>query len=271
MPPLAAPTQAVILAAGLGSRLRPLTLDRPKPLVEVHGTPILHNALRHLAAVGIKRAAIVVGYQKEAIKHSCGAAFSGVDITYIESDAFDRTGSAYSLWLARECLLENDALLLEGDVFFSQSILSRLLDSTHSDVAAVAPFTDAMSGSAVTLSQTGQVRQILMNQTCVPASQSQSVETSLFKTINLYRFAANTLRSRLVPALDRAISGGDSRCYVEQVLSRLVDAHELQLGAVTCGDINWFEIDSIEDLQIAERIFAPPLPIEQSAAKRAQA
>ena len=73
-----APPRAVILAAGLGSRLHPLTEDRPKPLVTVHGRPILHNALSHLGAMGVTDVALVVGYRKEAIQSSCGTDFHGI-------------------------------------------------------------------------------------------------------------------------------------------------------------------------------------------------
>jgi NDP-sugar pyrophosphorylase family protein len=245
-------TEAVILAAGIGSRLRPLTLERPKPLIEVHGTPILHNALWHLAAAGIRRTTLVVGYRKEVIERSCGRRFANMDVTYIESDVFDQTGSAYSLWLARDTLLHGPCVLLEGDVFFEPSILARLLASPHSDVAAVAPFTDVMSGSAVTLSDNGLVQRVFMNQ-----SAGNRQAGALFKTMNLYRFGAHTLRDRLVPALEDTLRGTGNRAYVEQVLGRLVNESGLRLGTEICGDLNWFEIDSQDDLRIAERIFAP--------------
>src|SRR4029453_14376450 len=112
------PQRAVILAAGLGSRLRPFTDDRPKPLVPVHGMPILHNALLNLAAVGVKEVTIVVGYRRQIIERYGGEFFAGMHIFYVTSDAFESTGSAYSLWLAREALLSGDSWLLEGDVFF---------------------------------------------------------------------------------------------------------------------------------------------------------
>jgi NDP-sugar pyrophosphorylase family protein len=242
----------VILAAGLGSRLQPLTMSRPKPLVEVHGTPILHNALGNLAAVGIREVTIVVGYRKELIERSCGQEFAGIHIKYIESSVFDRTGSAYSLWLARDALLEGTNLLLEGDVFFERAVLTRLLASAHEDVGAVAPLTEAMSGSAVTLSEGGLIQRILMNQ-----SASNQHGIALFKTMNLYRITGTTAREVLVPALDEAIRVGSSKAYVEQILSGLVEARALQLGAECCGDLNWFEIDNQSDLRIAEQIFAP--------------
>lgn len=245
------PRRAVILAAGLGTRLRPLTDRCPKPLVQVHGVPILHNALRNLAAAGVTDTTIVVGYRKEAIERSCGRLFAGMQITYAESPVFDRTGSAYSLWLARDALLREDALLLEGDVFFEPMVLSRLVSCQHADAGAVAPFDETMSGTAVTLSADGFVDQIRMNQTT-----ADLCDGPLFKTMNLYRFTAETSRSVLVPALDALINGGHRKAYVEQLLAHLINQLGMNLAAVECGDLNWFEIDSEADLHIAETIFS---------------
>ncbi len=203
----AIPRHAIILAAGLGSRLRPYTDERPKPLVPVHGIPILHNALANLADVGVRDATIVVGYRKEAIQRSCGSRFGGVDITYVESSVFDRTGSAFSLWLARDAMLRGDTLLLEGDVFFDEETLPALLAGGPGDVAAVAPFDATMTGSAVTLSETGAVSAFLMNQT----AESLRDGPAPFKTMNLFRFSAQTLQKTLVPALDAMIEGGATR------------------------------------------------------------
>jgi NDP-sugar pyrophosphorylase family protein len=248
----AVPERAVILAAGLGSRLQPFTNTKPKPLVEVHGTPILHNALEILANAGVTETTIVVGYRKEAIIQSCGARLDGMRIIYAESDAYERTGSAYSLWLARDALLNGDALVLEGDVLFEREVLARLLSSSARDVAALAAFTDKMTGSAVTLSLGGLVEDFRMNQTAANLNG-----TPLYKTMNLYRFSAETLRGLLVPALDRLIWRGDMKAYLEQILAHIVNERGLRLAAAECDDLRWFEIDSEEDLRIAEAIFAP--------------
>ncbi|MGY4363179.1 NDP-sugar pyrophosphorylase family protein [Bradyrhizobium sp. i1.7.7] len=151
-------TRAVILAAGMGSRLRPYTEFVPKPLVEVNGTPMLHNALHQLSELGAREATIVVGYREEAIEQSCGHRFEEVDIEYVHNPIFDRTGSAYSLWLARNTMLAGDTVFLEGDVFFEREVLERTLrtvSSTKQSVAAVAAFNAAMSGSAVELADDG--------------------------------------------------------------------------------------------------------------------
>lgn len=243
--------RAIILAAGLGSRLQPITARRPKPLVQVHGVPILHNALLCLAHSGIEEVTIVVGYRKEAIIRSCGHHFAGVEITYCESPLFDRTGSAYSLWLARDALSE-DTLLLEGDVFFEPEVLSRLLTGASRDSAAIAPFDATMSGSAVTLSASNHVQSIHMNQT-----GDTTAGQDLFKTLNLFKFSAETLAGQLRPALDRLIQSGAVTAYVEQLLKQLVEQRNVSLDAVHCGDLKWFEIDSLADLCTAEAIFGP--------------
>ncbi|WP_432284976.1 phosphocholine cytidylyltransferase family protein [Aminobacter sp. BA135] len=248
------PRQAVILAAGFGSRLRPLTDLRPKPLVEVNGTPILHNALRNLEMVGVEAVTIVVGYRKDAIEYSCGNCFGSLDISYVESDVFDRTGSAYSLWLARHALLMGDTYLLEGDVFFEPDALHCLAISEAKNVAAVAPFGASMEGSAVILTDHGYIAEVRMGQT---AANLTDGSPQLFKTINLIRLSGEDLRTTIIPHLDALIGAGAVKSYIEELLSQLVQQKGLQIAAARCDDLKWYEIDSEEDLLIAERIFAP--------------
>src|SRR5262249_53581206 len=152
-------------------------------LVEVHGTPILHSALRALSRFGVTEATVVVGYRKELIRQSIGSSFSDVDITYVDSSVFDSTGSAYSLWLAREALLQGDTFLLEGDVIFESAVLERLVASELPDAAAVAPFDDTMTGSAVTLDPTGHISSFRMNQTAADLAGG----IPLYKTMNVLR------------------------------------------------------------------------------------
>ncbi|WP_024519927.1 phosphocholine cytidylyltransferase family protein [Bradyrhizobium sp. Tv2a-2] len=252
-----APKTAVILAAGCGSRLRPLTDLRPKPLVEVNGTPILHNALRRLEGVGVEEVTIVVGYRKDAIQYACGHRFGALKISYVESSVFDRTGSAYSLWLARDALLSGDCYLLEGDVFFEEDAL-RYISLGYGDAAAVVPFDCTMEGSAALLSERGFITSFRMKQT---AANLGAGSPRLFKTMNLLRLVAATLRSVIVPALDNIISSGATQGYTEELLAYLVERRGLQLAAARCDGVRWYEIDNEEDLRKAERIFLSENPI----------
>ncbi|WP_027532945.1 phosphocholine cytidylyltransferase family protein [Bradyrhizobium sp. WSM3983] len=257
------PKNAVILAAGSGSRLRPLTDLRPKPLVEVNGTPILHNALRHLDAVGVEDVTIVVGYRKDAIQYACGARFGRLDIDYVESSVFDRTGSAYSLWLARDALLRGDSYLLEGDVFFEENALHYLNRHAPCDVAAVAPFESTMQGSAVLLTESGYISHFRMKQSGADSSDSYPM---LFKTLNLLRLSASTLRMTIVPALNDLVGSGATQAYTEELLAYLVERRGLQLAATRCDDLRWCEIDNAEDLRTANRLFADRSRTERQGA-----
>ncbi|TCN27032.1 phosphocholine cytidylyltransferase family protein [Sinorhizobium americanum] len=247
-----APKQAVILAAGFGSRLRPLTDLRPKPLVEVNGTPILHNALRNLEAVGVEKVTIVVGYSKDAIQHSCGNQFGKLEINYVESSVFDRTGSAYSLWLARHVLLTGDIYLLEADVFFELDALRYLGTGEAENAAAVAPFERSMEGSAVVLTENGYIAEVRTKQT---AANLIDGSPRLFKTMNLIRFSGNDLRETIVPHLDDLIGSGAVKSYTEELLSELVQKKVFRIAAARCDDVRWYEVDNEHDLRIAEALF----------------
>lgn len=245
-------SRAIILAAGLGTRLRPLTSETPKTLIKVHGTAILENALTQLASCGVRETAIVVGYRADSIERAYGTEFLGMRLTYVHSTVFDRTGSAYSLWLARSFLASGNCMLLEGDVFFERTVLTRLLRSHHPNAAAVAPMSELLTGSAAAVDDRGQMLELRMNQRMSTPGAAQ-----LYKTINIYRFEGAALERSLLPELARTIESGAHASYVEQVLSGLIQRQQLQVGAVDCGDLGWFEIDSVDDLRIAERIFAP--------------
>ncbi|UVO30487.1 phosphocholine cytidylyltransferase family protein [Bradyrhizobium arachidis] len=257
------PKSAVILAAGLGARLRPLTDLCPKPLVEVNGTPILHNALRNLEAVGVEEVTIVVGYRKDAIQYACGRRFGELKINYLETSVFDCTGSAFSLWLARDVLLAGDCLVLEGDVFFEQDALRYLMASEVPDVAAVAPLGELTQGAAVLLSDSGFISGFCMSKA---AAGFVAEGPRLFKTMNLLRFSAPTLKTTIVPALDDIVTSGAIRAYADELVAYLIEKRGLQLGAARCKDLRWCGIDSVEDLRIAELIFqrrSPPLTSRQ--------
>lgn len=233
--------KAIILAAGVGSRLRPLTDRRPKPLVEVNGTPILYNALRNLEAVRVEEVTLVVGYRKHAIQYACGHRFGALAINYVASSAFDRTGSAYSLWLARDTLLSGDCFLLEGDVFFEEGALRHLLHSRLTDVAAIVPFDESMEGSAVLLTESGLISQFHMRQT---GANLAANGPQLFKTMNLLRLSAPTLKATIVPALDQIIGSGATQAYIEELLSYLIELRGLQLAMTRCDHVRWYEIDT---------------------------
>ena len=116
--------KAIILAAGMGTRLLPITLSVPKCLVPVNSKPILEHQLDALLKAGVRDTILVVGYLSELIFDKYGTRYGGMNIHYVRNQIYDRTNNLYSLWLAR-LHLDNQVLLLEGDLFFEAELLHR--------------------------------------------------------------------------------------------------------------------------------------------------
>ncbi|MGX9393921.1 phosphocholine cytidylyltransferase family protein (plasmid) [Nitrobacteraceae bacterium UC4449_H16] len=248
--------QAVILAAGLGSRLLPLTADAPKPLTSVNGTQILDNALRALRQNGIRSVTIVVGYKKEMIRAACLGASHDLSISFIESDSFSSAGSAHSLWLARDVLAAGDTLVLEGDVFFENAIISRCIHHSTASTATVASFSEAIIGSAVRIGDDGSVVEVRTKQNAETARAQ-----NLYKTINIMVLRRRDSEKIIIPELTRMMVR-DKTGFLEQCLSRCIRGRSLHLSACVCNDLKWFEIDDLNDLRAAEAMFSVEVPVE---------
>jgi threonine-phosphate decarboxylase len=243
--------RAIILAAGPGTRLRPFTDEFPKCLAPVRGVPILVNALRHLCDVGIVETVIVVGHLKEKIYELIGDSFEGMRITYIESENYATTNNIYSLWLAREYLVE-DLILLESDVFFERQLLDRLLSFKTENLAAVASHRSGMSGTVAIVDKMDGIQALLDSRHQGPDFDYSRV----FKTINIYIFRGKFLSHYFVPHLDAFIASGDVNEFYEVILHAMAYRQAYALRAVRCDDIKWFEIDDENDRTEAEYLFA---------------
>jgi choline kinase len=114
---------AIILAAGQGTRLLPITKEIPKPLVEVNGISILERCLDNLAVCGIKNVTIVVGYLGNLIQNRIGDNYNGLSIAYVINPAYAKAGNAYSLYLGLQAVAD-DTFMIEGDILFDKKILA---------------------------------------------------------------------------------------------------------------------------------------------------
>ena len=243
--------KAVILAAGVGSRLRPFTNEQPKCLVPVNGVPVLVNTLTHLANAGIRETIIVVGHLKEKIFEQVGRRFLGMEIKYVESERYATTNNIYSLWLAREHLNE-DILLLEADIFFEQELIDRLVSAKGENQAVVARHQPWMIGTVARVDQQGRIEALIELR-----DQGLDFEyNGTLKTVNVYRFGGDFLRKCFLPCLDSAIVAGNVDDYYEAVLSELCGQDGICLSAVLCDDVRWIEVDNQDDLTAANYLFA---------------
>ncbi|HVU01179.1 MAG TPA: phosphocholine cytidylyltransferase family protein [Polyangiaceae bacterium] len=238
------PRLACILAAGVGSRLRPLTDDKPKALVPVSGRTILARAVDHLVAFGVKKLVIATGYREDALRRAL--ANVPVEVVYRPNPDYATTQNSVSLALCRDVLSTEDFLRLDGDVVFDPEILSRLAAVDAPLVAAVdrARMLDA-EAMKVRLEPDGLHVQSFGK--AIPLSESGGESIG----IELVRKDASGL---LFAGLDRAISGGETGLYYEDVYSRLVPAG-LRVGVADVTGVRWCEVDSPEDLENASRLF----------------
>ena len=251
VPPGSLPVRrALILAAGLGQRMRPLTADVPKCLVEVNGVPILFSSLRVLASAGVTEAIIVVGHEAAQVRRRVGNNFAGIDIEYVDAPLFDTTNNIRSLWDARQ-YCDEDILLLEGDVLFDRDVVMRLREQAGSSMA-VAPNNANFSGTVVCRDDSGFVTAFILGAELDGRLNGNDAQ----KTVNIYLLRAEALRTKILPELCRQVDSGNVQAYYETVFRDLVaDGTFADLVAVDVSTSRWYELDDYRDLEMAEFMF----------------
>lgn len=247
-------TTAIILAAGLGSRLGPNTSDCPKCLVPVSGTPILERLLGTLRGAGVQRIVIVVGYLGGLIRSFVDEKFPDLDIRFVENPNYASTGSVASFDLALDVLEANqNMLLVEGDVVLDPELLATVLraaDRCQDAVTLLARYEPSLSGTFA-----------LVDRGLVSAWTHESVRgedfplQSSFKTVNVTFLRSGAPLASLRNAVKRVIVELGARAPLEYAMQNLV-ADGLRIAAVETRDLPWFEVDTPEDLVIAERLFS---------------
>ena len=241
--------KAVILAAGGGTRLRPLTNRVPKCLVEVLGKPILEHELASLEQVGVDHSVVVVGYLSELIRQRFGAKFGNMRLTYVNNQEHLTTNNLYSLWRARQ-QLRDDILLLDGDLLFAPELIADLIDQPHADAAIVEAFQPFMNGTVI-LAKGGVATSLVLK-----ANQSEGFRyDDALKTVNIYKISQGTMREHFLPRLDWFVAHGHTDQFYEAVLAGLISEGKIQLGVHHTGNRRWIEVDTKEDLANAKDLF----------------
>jgi len=237
-------TTALLLAAGKGSRLYPLTRDTPKCLIMVHEASILERLVINLNKQGFKRLVVVLGYQEKCIREFLGTRAGSMSIDYIFSPPFETTNNIYSLWMARE-IINEPFLLVESDIVFDVSLLD---DMRYPDRIAVARMQPWMNGSNVTVNQSQHVKKF-------QNGIAGTYDEIRYKTVNIYSFSLSSWHS-ITERLDQYISAGRVNDYYESVFADMVVDGSLSLKIVSFDGKPWYEIDTVEDLAEAEKLFS---------------
>ena len=237
-------TTALLLAAGTGSRLYPLTKSEPKCMTSVNGKSILDRMIASLNFHGFKRLVIVTGHLESSIRNYLGNRVGDMKIEYIHSPLYKSTNNIYSLWMARKAISE-PFLLLESDLIYDKKLLAKMLTP---DRIAVSRMCEWMDGTCVLLNKSEVVKEFI-------AGSEDGIGMDSFKTVNIYSFSLESWK-RIVKRLNNCILGGKVNDYYETVFADLVADNDLALKAVEFDESLWYEIDTVYDLAEAEKLFA---------------
>ncbi|MDH6343480.1 histidinol-phosphate/aromatic aminotransferase/cobyric acid decarboxylase-like protein/choline kinase [Parabacteroides sp. PFB2-12] len=243
--------QAIILAAGMGKRLGDLTKDNTKCMLKVHGVTLIERMLKQLTTYHLNRIVIVIGYKGENVRSLIGDSYMHVPIEYIYNSVYDKTNNIYSLYLAKEKLREDDTILLESDLIFSDEILRKLIEDPSPNLAVVAKYQSWMDGTVVTLGDDSSILSF------VPKNAFRYEDVSLYyKTVNIYKFNKDFLENKYIPFLEAYCKALGNNEYYEQVLRVISLLNKPDLKAMPLNDEPWYEIDDQQDLTNAETLFA---------------
>ena len=236
----------------MGRRLGSYTHDNTKCMVKVNGVRLIDRMLSQLSGLGLSRVIVVAGYKGEALKEHIRSSYAGtVPIEYVDNPVYDRTNNIYSLWLAKDKLCEDDTLLIESDLIFSDRMLRMAVEDSHPNLALVAKYESWMDGTMVRIDDERNI----VNFVPKKAFRFEDAER-YYKTVNIYKFSRSFSANKYVPFLDAYCKALGNNEYYEQVLRVITLLDNSDLKALPVGKEKCYEIDDVQDLDIAETIFA---------------
>lgn len=239
--------QGLILAAGMGKRLKKHTECKPKVLMNVQDICLLTNALEQLVRKGIKETVIVVGYKKEMIIEKYGFEYKGMKIIYVENCLYETTNNIYSFYLA-ENYIHDDVLMLEGDLLYNYDLLDEISKSDAECSILVSKYNkETMNGTVILADENGQAKSLV-----VKDMQGENFDyENAWKTVNIYKIKKDFIKKHLFPAVKFYINTEDSDSYYEKALGSIIYYNKHDIRIIKVKEEEWFEIDDETDLKYA--------------------
>ena len=240
----------------MGRRLGELTRDNTKCMVPVNGVRLIDRLLGQLAQQPLQRVIIVIGYKgkelREYIESQYGQQLTdSCPLQFAENPIYDRTNNIYSLALVKDKLQEDDTLLIESDLIFSDRLIPMIVDNPYPNLALVAKYESWMDGTMVRIDEDCNIVNFISKE----AFDYHDVGF-YYKTVNIYKLSRTFSQQKYVPFLDAYTKAVGNNEYYENVLRiiSLLNSHDMK--ALPIGQERWYEIDDKQDLDIAEAIFA---------------
>ena len=233
--------KALVLAAGLGTRLAPITDDRPKSLVPVNGQPILLKQIANLHENGITDITVVSGYKAEILEKSLHEAYP--DVKVIESVDYATTNNMYSAYMAKDAMADSEFLMMNADVFYDASVITELLknDAPNAIVTDIGTYFEE---SMKVVEKDGRLVEI---------SKQISKEDALGASIDVYKFSKEGGKAFFEKCAEYIEDKKELKMWSEVALNEILPEVEFK----ACPLVGrWLEIDNHDDLAAAEKLFA---------------
>jgi choline kinase len=238
--------KAIILAAGVGSRIRPLTDNCPKSLLKVDGKTILEMMISHIQSCGITEIVFVLGYLKEQIKEYVKERFPDLNAHFIINDQYEDTNTGYSLMLTKDVVGDSAFIKFDADVVFDKEILKRLIESEHDNCLCVDKniHLDAEEVKVISDSS-GRV---------IKASKAVDPKEAVGESVGIEKISGK-ITKELFAELDEMMGEKQNHQeYYEAAYERLI-GNSVPFYMLDITGLDWVEIDTLEDFSNAKRIF----------------
>lgn len=243
--------QAIILAAGMGKRLKKLTKNNTKCMVEVNGTTLIERALRILDKKCLSRIVVVVGYEGQKLMDYIQSLHISTPIRFIVNQVYHKTNNIYSLALAKDYLTSEDTMILESDLIFEEEVIDILLKDQRETLVLADKFESWMDGTCMVLDEDDCICDF------IPGKYLKFNEKEkYYKTVNIYKFSQHFSKNTYVPFLQAYETAMGDNEYYESVIKLIAMLDTKEIRAKRLDGQIWYEIDNIQDLDIAASLFA---------------
>lgn len=236
----------VILAAGVGSRLRPMTNYEPKCLVKTAGKPILEYQMDAYRKAGINELVVIVGYEAKALRDYCKR-IKDVTIHLIENADYEFTNNMYSFYLAKAYIKDRPFILNNADLALDDQIVKVMVESPVPSAVAVDTSVYAEESMKIIVNESGYICDI---------SKSIPKSVAVGCSIDFYKFSAEDGRRFMSIVAHIIEEESNLKDWTEVALQRAFQQQTLKFEPIDIAGLRWVEIDSYEDLAIADRIFS---------------
>lgn len=242
--------KAVILAAGMGTRLKPLTNNLPKAFLPINGKPLIHYSLDNLKSVGITDIIIVLGFMESYFKKNLGETYNGINIEYLVNKEFKTTGSMHSL--AQTEGINDDIILLESDLLYEKKALDTLVDSKHKDLILVAKASGSGDEAFICTNEANKIIDLGKN------ISNKNKKKAIGELVGISKFSKSFLNLMIKKSKEDYKKGKKNYHYEECAFATSKKNHH-PIFALFCKDLTWVEIDTNNDLTRAKEEVFPEL------------